>query len=115
MKTGTKTKWRGWRERCRCRGCIREDEWGPNGMDGNIRPQRLGFDSGSAPRRAPLFWASAAGRKVEKRSRGKAGGKQGEGRRSGAAFRFTGVKDLIQHDERAIGKFIVCAPLLHFY
>lgn len=80
MKTGTKTKWRGWRERCRCRGCIREDEWGPNGMDGNIRPRRLGFDSGPAPRCAPLFWASAAGRKVEKRSRGKAGGRQAERR-----------------------------------
>lgn len=81
-------------------------------MDGNVRPQRLGFDSGPAPRCAPLFWASAVGRKVEKRSRGEG---RGEGRRSGAVFRFTGVKDLIQHDERAVGKFIVCAPLLHLY
>lgn len=42
-------------KRCRCRGCIREDERGPNVMDGNIRPQRLGFDSGPAPRCALLF------------------------------------------------------------
>lgn len=71
----------------------------PNGMDGNIRSQRLGFDSGPATCRGPLFGALAVGREVEKRS-------SLEGRRSGAVFRFTGVKDLIRQDEPAIGKFI---------